>query len=129
MDNLPRLGALRTLDLRGNDLRVRIHTRTKPAAEADVMLQTGVTYIAQVLKRNRTLRVLNLSESKLGVQELVAIADALVQQYYLWRYAVLTSGFLEIQLLPGDAGPDSESMQRPRSRRSKTYSDCRIAFS
>ncbi|VDB95667.1 unnamed protein product [Peniophora sp. CBMAI 1063] len=59
LDNLPRLGALRTLDLRGNDLR------------------TGVTYIAQVLKRNRTLRVLNLSENKLGVQELVAIADAL----------------------------------------------------
>ncbi|KZV74163.1 RNI-like protein [Peniophora sp. CONT] len=59
LDNLPRLGALRTLDLRGNDLR------------------TGVTYIAQVLKRNRTLRVLNLSENKLGIQELVAIADAL----------------------------------------------------
>lgn len=30
LDNLPRLGALRTLDLRGNDLRVRIHSRTYP---------------------------------------------------------------------------------------------------
>ncbi|KAI0321438.1 hypothetical protein OF83DRAFT_1051221 [Amylostereum chailletii] len=59
LDALPRLGALKTLDLRGNDLR------------------TGISYIAQVLKRNRTLKVLNLSENKLSVQELVSIADAL----------------------------------------------------
>ncbi|CAA7270344.1 unnamed protein product [Cyclocybe aegerita] len=59
LDNLPRLGALRTLDLKGNDLR------------------TGITYIAQVLKRNRTLKVLNLSENKLDVQCLVTIAEAL----------------------------------------------------
>ncbi|KAF8552249.1 hypothetical protein OG21DRAFT_1498537 [Imleria badia] len=59
LDTLPRLGALRTLDLRGNDLR------------------SGVTYLAQVLKRNRTLKVLNLSENKLDVQCLVAIAEAL----------------------------------------------------
>ncbi|KAI0371987.1 RNI-like protein [Pilatotrama ljubarskyi] len=59
LDNLPRLGALRTLDLKGNDIR------------------TGITYIAQVLKRNRTLKVLNLSENKLDVQGLVAIAEAL----------------------------------------------------
>lgn len=59
LDALPRLGALRTLDLRGNDLR------------------NGVTYLAQVLKRNRTLKVLNLSENKLDVQCLVAIAEAL----------------------------------------------------
>ncbi|TFK65923.1 RNI-like protein [Pluteus cervinus] len=59
LDNLPRVGALRTLDLRGNDLRM------------------GVTYIAQVLKRNRTLKVLNLSENKLDVQCLVAIAESL----------------------------------------------------
>ncbi|EKM53275.1 uncharacterized protein PHACADRAFT_175669 [Phanerochaete carnosa HHB-10118-sp] len=59
LDALPRLGALRTLDLRGNDIRM------------------GVTYIAQVLKRNRTLKVLNLSENKLDVQALVAIAEAL----------------------------------------------------
>ncbi|KAL4079887.1 hypothetical protein V8B97DRAFT_1928380 [Scleroderma yunnanense] len=59
LDALPRLGALRTLDLRGNDLR------------------NGVTYLAQVLKRNRTLKVLNLAENKLDGQCLVAIAEAL----------------------------------------------------
>ncbi|KDQ52233.1 hypothetical protein JAAARDRAFT_40347 [Jaapia argillacea MUCL 33604] len=59
LDALPRLGALRTLDLKGNDIR------------------GGVTYIAQVLKRNRTLKVLNLSENKLDVTCLVAIAEAL----------------------------------------------------
>ena len=41
--------------------------------------QTGITYIAQVLKRNRTLKVLNLSENKLDVQCLVTIAEALVR--------------------------------------------------
>ncbi|KAK7062731.1 hypothetical protein VNI00_000219 [Paramarasmius palmivorus] len=59
LDSLPRLGSLRTLDLKGNDLR------------------NGTTYLAQVLKRNRTLKVLNLSENKLDVACLVAIADAL----------------------------------------------------
>jgi hypothetical protein len=42
------------------------------------VLQGGITYIAQVLKRNRTLKVLNLSENKLEVAGLVAIAEALV---------------------------------------------------
>ena len=41
-------------------------------------LQAGISYIAQVLKRNRTLKVLNLSENKLDVQGLVAVAEALV---------------------------------------------------
>ncbi|KDQ23487.1 hypothetical protein PLEOSDRAFT_1098225 [Pleurotus ostreatus PC15] len=59
LDALPRLGALRTLDLKGNDLR------------------NGVSYLAQVLKRNRTLKVLNLSENKLDVPCLVYIAEAL----------------------------------------------------
>ncbi|EJD08451.1 uncharacterized protein FOMMEDRAFT_101852 [Fomitiporia mediterranea MF3/22] len=59
LDALPRLGELRTLDLRGNDIRA------------------GIQYIAQVLKRNRTLKVLNLSENKIDVQGLVAIAEAL----------------------------------------------------
>ncbi|KAJ7229308.1 hypothetical protein B0H12DRAFT_1212926 [Mycena haematopus] len=59
LDLLPRVGALRTLDLRGNDLR------------------TGITYIAQVLKRNRTLKVLNLAENKLDVGCLVGLAEAL----------------------------------------------------
>ncbi|KAJ7834248.1 hypothetical protein B0H14DRAFT_3087627 [Mycena olivaceomarginata] len=59
LDALPRVGALRTLDLRGNDLR------------------NGITYIAQVLKRNRTLKVLNLAENKLDVACLVSVAEAL----------------------------------------------------
>lgn len=59
LDALPRLGALKTLDLRGNDLR------------------NGVTYLAQVLKRNRTLKVLNLAENKLDALCLAAIAEAL----------------------------------------------------
>ncbi|EJD40745.1 RNI-like protein [Auricularia subglabra TFB-10046 SS5] len=59
LDALPRLGALRTLDLRGNEIR------------------NGVTYIAQVLKRNRTLKVLNLCENKIDVQGLSSIAEAL----------------------------------------------------
>ena len=42
-------------------------------------LQGGITYIAQVLKRNRTLKLLNLSENKLEVTGLVAIAEALVR--------------------------------------------------
>jgi protein phosphatase 1 regulatory subunit 37 len=40
--------------------------------------QTGITYIAQVLKRNRTLKVLNLAENKLDVACLVSLAEALV---------------------------------------------------
>lgn len=43
-----------------------------------LVFQTGVTYLAQVLKRNRTLKLLNLSENKLDVQCLVFIAEALV---------------------------------------------------
>ena len=43
------------------------------------VLQGGITYIAQVLKRNRTLKVLNLSENKLEVVGLMAIAEALVR--------------------------------------------------
>ncbi|KAF9002517.1 hypothetical protein BDQ17DRAFT_1306302 [Cyathus striatus] len=59
LDSLPRIGSLRTLDLRGNDLK------------------NGITYLTQVLKRNRTLKVLNLSENKLDVQCLVSLAEAL----------------------------------------------------
>ncbi|BGP40717.1 hypothetical protein JCM10449v2_004679 [Rhodotorula kratochvilovae] len=59
LDGLPRIGALLTLDVKGNDIR------------------TGVTYIAQVLKRNRTLKVLNLGENKIDAQGLIALAEAL----------------------------------------------------
>ncbi|KAE8207206.1 hypothetical protein CF327_g7395 [Tilletia walkeri] len=41
--NLPRVGELLTLDLKSNDIG------------------SGVAYLAQALKKNRTLRVLNLS--------------------------------------------------------------------
>ena len=41
-------------------------------------LQSGVGYIAQVLKRNRTLRVCNLAENKIDVAGLVSLAEALV---------------------------------------------------
>ncbi|KAF7984923.1 hypothetical protein HWV62_9827 [Athelia sp. TMB] len=78
LDALPRLGALRTLDLKGNDLRVSaflVGLESSPEGER----QGGITYMAQVLKRNRTLKVLNLSENKLDVQCLVAIAEALIQ--------------------------------------------------
>lgn len=37
-----------------------------------------MNYVAQVLKRNRTLKVLNLSENRVDVPGLVAIAEALV---------------------------------------------------
>ncbi|KLT45309.1 RNI-like protein [Cutaneotrichosporon oleaginosum] len=59
LDGVERIGRLVTLDLKSNDIR------------------NGVTYIAQVLKRNRTLRVLNVSDNKLDASGLVALAEAL----------------------------------------------------
>ncbi|KAL1407472.1 hypothetical protein Q8F55_006905 [Vanrija albida] len=59
LDGVERIGNLVTLDLKGNEIR------------------TGVSYIAQVLKRNRTLKVLNLSDNKLEPSGLVALAEAL----------------------------------------------------
>ncbi|BEI85076.1 hypothetical protein CcaverHIS002_0504770 [Cutaneotrichosporon cavernicola] len=59
LDGVERIGRLVTLDLKSNDIR------------------NGVTYIAQVLKRNRTLRVLNVSDNKLDAAGLVALAEAL----------------------------------------------------
>ncbi|GAA6008783.1 hypothetical protein JCM10207_001723 [Rhodosporidiobolus poonsookiae] len=59
VDELPRVGALLTLDVKGNDLR------------------NGVSYIAQVLKRNRTLKVLNLSENKVDIAGLTTLTEAL----------------------------------------------------
>lgn len=57
---------------------------------ANALYKSGVTYIAQVLKRNRTLKLLNLSENKIDVQGLVTIAEALVSaldnhdRFYSW---------------------------------------------
>ncbi|KAM0789324.1 hypothetical protein ACM66B_000160 [Microbotryomycetes sp. NB124-2] len=59
IDELPRTGSLLTLDVKGNDIR------------------NGVFYIAQVLKRNRTLKVLNLSENKIDASGLMALGEAL----------------------------------------------------
>ena len=56
---VPRMGSLLTLDLKSNDIR------------------GGVTFLAQALKKNRTLKVLNLSDNNLDVPALVAIADSL----------------------------------------------------
>lgn len=79
LDALPRLGALRTLDLKGNDLRVCCPFLFSASTNGTPCFwQTGVSYLAQVLKRNRTLKVLNLSENKLDVPCLVYIAEALV---------------------------------------------------
>lgn len=42
-----------------------------------------MTYVAQVLKRNRTLKTLNLSENRIDSQGLTAIAEALVSTFAL----------------------------------------------
>ena len=59
LSDLPRVGNLLTLDLKSNDIR------------------GGVVYLAQVLKKNRTLRVLNLSDNNIEMPGLVAVAEAL----------------------------------------------------
>jgi protein phosphatase 1 regulatory subunit 37 len=56
---MPRVGNLLTLDLKGNDIR------------------GGIVYLSQALKKNRTLKVLNLSDNNIEMSGLVAIADAL----------------------------------------------------
>ncbi|KAJ9119103.1 hypothetical protein QFC22_003594 [Naganishia vaughanmartiniae] len=55
-----RLGQLVTLDLKRNDIR------------------GGVNYIAQVLKRNQHLKVLNLSENRIDAAGLASLAEALI---------------------------------------------------
>ena len=79
---LPRVGTLLTLDIRSNDIKVCTKTtligRLKLLTSCHV--QGGVTYISQVLKRNRTLRVLNLSDNKIEPAGLVALSEALVSQ-------------------------------------------------
>jgi len=43
--------------------------------------QSGVSYIAQVLKRNQTLKVLNLSDNKIDAAGLQSLAQALVSGF------------------------------------------------
>jgi protein phosphatase 1 regulatory subunit 37 len=72
------LGRLVTLDLKGNDIRVRFGIKFSPARISSLTLQGGVNYIAQVLKRNTHLKVLNLSENRIDSAGLASIAEALV---------------------------------------------------
>ena len=44
---------------------------------ADSCAQGGVAYLAQALKKNRTLRVLNLSDNNIDMGGLIAVAEAL----------------------------------------------------
>ncbi|PLW05869.1 hypothetical protein PCASD_23868 [Puccinia coronata f. sp. avenae] len=60
IDLLPTVGQLLTLDVKFNEMR-----------SADVF------YLAQVLKKNRTLKVLNLAENRIDPVGLVHLADAL----------------------------------------------------
>jgi Ran GTPase-activating protein (RanGAP) involved in mRNA processing and transport len=69
-----------------------------------------VAYIAQVLKRNRTLKVLNLSDNKIEAPGLTALAEALVRT---WRddgkeYRRGRADFVEIQFLSRDFGRELE---------------------
>lgn len=59
LKDLPRIGNLLTLDLKSNDVR------------------GGVVYLSQVLKKNRTLRVLNLSDNNIEMNGLIHLAEAL----------------------------------------------------
>ena len=72
--------------------------------------QMGITYIAQVLRRNRTLKVLNLSENKLDVQCLVAIAEALVSDIYMSDKSVVKLALSEVQLVSRDFGSQQAPM-------------------
>lgn len=76
LDGVERIGRLLTLDLKSNDIKVGL-------ASYPLMwlmkAQNGVGYIAQVLKRNRTLRVLNLSDNRIEAPGLSALAEALVR--------------------------------------------------
>lgn len=65
-----------------------------------------MSYISQVLKRNRTLKVLNLSENKIDMLGLVSIAEALVSlTYFSSRCTTVTDNcsVAAIQHKPRDA--------------------------
>lgn len=46
-------------------------------------LQSGVNYIATVLKRNKTLKVLNLSENRIDYHGLLSLSEALKHNHTL----------------------------------------------
>lgn len=84
IDALPRVGDLLTLDIRSNEIRVgclipfQMDNKGFPVSALILFLQGGITYISQVLKRNRTLRVLNVSDNKIDPSGLASLAEALV---------------------------------------------------
>ena len=74
------LGRLVTLDLKGNDIRVNFGVCVTLRECLYPIMQGGVNYIAQVLKRNTHLKVLNLSENRIDSAGLATLAEALVSQ-------------------------------------------------
>jgi hypothetical protein len=82
LEGVETVGRLQTLDLKANDIRVCRRRRSLHEGSFQLtvgrILQGGVNYIAQVLKRNRTLKVLNLSENRIDHLGLAALAEALV---------------------------------------------------
>lgn len=72
------LGRLVTLDLKGNDIRVCFGVCVTMRECLYPIMQGGVNYIAQVLKRNTHLKVLNLSENRIDSAGLATLAEALV---------------------------------------------------
>jgi len=76
LDGVERIGRLLTLDLKNNEIKV---SNFVMIIGNDTDGKNGVTYIAQVLKRNRTLKVLNLGDNRIEPSGLTALAEALVR--------------------------------------------------
>lgn len=74
LDGVERIGRLLTLDLKSNEIRVSC---PRHCSETRADWQNGVGYIAQVLKRNRTLKVLNLADNRIDGAGLALLAEAL----------------------------------------------------
>jgi hypothetical protein len=66
----------------------------------------GVNYIAQVLKRNTHLKVLNLSENRIDAVGLASLAEALVSSSLAWMISVMFDASirnLALEPMSGDA--------------------------
>jgi protein phosphatase 1 regulatory subunit 37 len=127
IEALPRVGNLLTLDVRSNDIRVSRMLLAFVVPELTICTQGGVTYLSQVLKRNRTLRVLNLSDNKIEPAGLASIAEALVSKLrpslrhvktdkVNW-FAHLARSLTEIQHYLRNARPVKQSLLRSIVRR------------
>jgi hypothetical protein len=73
LDGVERIGRLLTLDLKSNEIKVSCRWLVEDPSSP----QNGVSYIAQVLKRNRTLKVLNLADNRIDGSGLALLAEAL----------------------------------------------------